>query len=308
MLFRRLWYLLLLLVFYVFINIHFSTRNLNPDQSSISESRFHTNSSYEPKQYNEQFDNDDVVFLIITGKPNQDDRIPLQQQTWMRYTTQTYIFSETASGRLPLIVLPNITDSYASNGPKFWDALQWAWERFQNRAKWFAKVDDDTFVNVHEIYKLLKQKDARKFTVYGRCGEHFLPETHVSQETLPRNWTFVDGGAGTFISSYAMSLLNLHGFLNKSKVLERHGSTLFGFQDASFGEIIAEIARRETLRYNRTFTSPFICEDLRLQHQCDPKHPEAKFCLRHRCTTLHRCRKDLMLFWHRHFSARRLRT
>ncbi|CAF3661895.1 unnamed protein product [Rotaria socialis] len=290
------------LFLFVIIELDWKNENRKIVYTALNSFQINRGNSNEHEKYQVELDND-VIFLIMTGKPHQDRRVSLQQQTWMQYTAKTFIFSETASTLLPLIVLPNISDSYATAGPKFWDALQWAWKKFGHKTKWFVKIDDDTFVNVQEVWKLLKRKDATKLRVVGRCAVFSPPKSDIPKGGLPNEWTFVDGGAGMFINSYTMQLLNAYGFLNKSNVLQRHGEKLFEVQDTVFGEILTEIAHREAYRHKINFTSPFDCENERLQHACNPNHFETTHCLKLPCVTLHRCREQLMLYWHEQFHS-----
>ena len=112
--------------------------------------------------------------------------------TWMNQTkAKVYIFSETPSTSLPIIVLPDLEDSFQANTPKFWKALRYTWQHEGLRPRWYVKIDDDTFLNTKYLVEVVNANTQIRWqnrTVFGRGDSYdFAPGLRAP---------FIDGGSG----------------------------------------------------------------------------------------------------------------
>ncbi|KAL6067623.1 N-acetylgalactosaminide beta-1,3-galactosyltransferase, variant 3 [Balamuthia mandrillaris] len=100
---------------------------------------------------------DDILILVFTGR-NTRDRLHALLDTWLRHVPPTsfMVYSDEDNTFFPNVVNVGGVQEDHFMSTKVPNGILDAWRRFPSK-KWFYKVDDDTFVHVHNLVKALNQ-------------------------------------------------------------------------------------------------------------------------------------------------------
>lgn len=98
---------------------------------------------------------------------------------------------------LPLLALPRVDDSYPPQKKSFL-MLQHMWTAYGERFEWFLRADDDLYVRMDRLEKLLRSVDSRKPEYIGQAGRGNSEEFGLLSLEYDEN--FCMGGPGVIFS------------------------------------------------------------------------------------------------------------
>lgn len=154
-----------------------------------------------PKRYIES----DIVFLIYTGSTFYHTRTTAVRDTWLSRVTHKYIFGEVAYPTLPIVVIENTQDDYASNLRKVYDGLEIAFKKHGETAKFYFLSGCDTFVNVPHLLKRLANFDHTQPLLIG--GSPSNSKCYTKRKETQDTISYPSGGAGLLLSAQMMKLM-----------------------------------------------------------------------------------------------------
>ena len=105
------------------------------------------------------------------------------------------------------------------------EAFKYIHQHYLDKADWFLKADDDTYVIVENLRRLLKDHDSQKPIYFGRRFKPYIPQGYMS------------GGAGYVLSKEAVRRFVKEGLTNPSKCRVDHG----GAEDLEIGQCLQNV-------------------------------------------------------------------
>lgn len=146
-----------------------------------------------------------ILCAIKTGINHKETRIPVLEKTWTKHVDHLY-FSDYVDENYDMIKTTNKT-SYYGVGEKGINFLNMVKDIELNGQKildlydWIFYVDDDTFVNVNNLNKFIKEADNCK--VYGSIfnSEKDHDNPMYEKNIISKDSKFPSGGAGVLIGS-----------------------------------------------------------------------------------------------------------
>ncbi|XP_067875650.1 beta-1,3-N-acetylglucosaminyltransferase lunatic fringe-like isoform X2 [Heterodontus francisci] len=150
----------------------------------------------------------DIFIAIKTTHKFHKSRLELLLETWIsRVWEQTYIFTDDEDEELKIrtghrVINTNCSSAHSRQALSCKMAAEYD-VFIASRLKWFCHVDDDNYVNVHALLKLLSSFPPTQ-DIY--VGKPSLDRPIEASEKLPNNKTksvffwFATGGAGFCIS------------------------------------------------------------------------------------------------------------
>eukprot|EP00041_Stephanoeca_diplocostata_P020239 m.450553 g.450553 ORF g.450553 m.450553 type:complete len:580 (+) comp21513_c0_seq1:170-1909(+) len=133
-----------------------------------------------------------ILCWVLTYPDAHDTKAVAVNRTWgARCDFLLFVTSETPRNGLPSVVVdlhgPEARD-------KIWNKTKNAWkyvfEHYHDKADWFVKADDDTYINMDNLRQFLLPKNASQPTYYGRPFKH---AGHLSH-------SYYSGGSGIVFS------------------------------------------------------------------------------------------------------------
>ncbi|XP_052786213.1 glycoprotein-N-acetylgalactosamine 3-beta-galactosyltransferase 1-like isoform X2 [Mya arenaria] len=134
-----------------------------------------------------------VLCWVMTLPANHFTRAEHVKNTWGGRCNILLFMSTGREDALPTVVLP-VEEGREHLWMKTKMAFKHVYEHFRDKADWFLKADDDTYVIVENLRYMLKDKDAMKPVYFGR---HFK---------AGKGKGFMSGGAGYVLSKRALTL------------------------------------------------------------------------------------------------------
>ncbi|XP_072319903.1 beta-1,3-N-acetylglucosaminyltransferase lunatic fringe-like [Eucyclogobius newberryi] len=177
-------------------------------QKLTRERRATTAGSSSPPRVREQLSPADLFIAVKTTGRFHGSRLELLLETWMsRSMAQTFVFTDAEDPRLRLRLgahLINTPCSGAHTRQALSCKMSQEYDAFlRSSRKWFCHVDDDNYVNVEALLKLLSQHQHTQDVYLGRPSTgRPLQASLGTQTTAPqevRFW-FATGGAGFCLS------------------------------------------------------------------------------------------------------------
>jgi len=149
-----------------------------------------------------------ILCAIKTGINHKESRIPVLEETWTKHIDYLY-FSDYEDTRYDMIKTTN-NSTYVGAGEKGINFLNMLKDIECDDGKildvydWIFYVDDDTYVNVHNLVEFAKTAD--KFKVYGYIfdSEKNPDNPMYERKIISRESRFPSGGAGVLIGSKAL--------------------------------------------------------------------------------------------------------
>lgn len=153
-----------------------------------------------------------VQFNVITTQ-HLPDRVDTVLSTWGKNVTDIVFYSDHEDVNKKIIKTTTSvnTGQYDSCPEKLYNRLKQI--KQNNTYDWYIFVDDDTFVNVNNLYSFLKT--AKKEENYGS----------------PANWGHPQGGAGFILSSVILDKIFLKNFADYESTRFSDEFIGFIFQD-----------------------------------------------------------------------------
>ncbi|GAM24835.1 hypothetical protein SAMD00019534_080100 [Acytostelium subglobosum LB1] len=134
-----------------------------------------------------------VTFVVLTSDVFKETRTKAVRETWAKRAVdmgwRVFYYSETDMGSPHDTIATHESDaSSLGNDIKQWKAWKHAQKCCSHRSDFYIKVDDDTYVNVERMEKMLLPYDPESVAILGQCiGTPWNPKP------------FCGGGAGIIL-------------------------------------------------------------------------------------------------------------
>ncbi|KAL7011904.1 hypothetical protein ACKWTF_014507 [Chironomus riparius] len=144
---------------------------------------------YSPSKICESHDDNLQLIIMVTSAPGNFKARNAIRKTWGQLSsTETAKLVFIVGSSIPKnekklndenakhadLIHGNFVDSYFNLTLKTISMLEWVINNCRN-AKFILKADDDTFINVNKLLKLLKPRMSDTKTIYGRVGTGWTP-------------------------------------------------------------------------------------------------------------------------------------
>ncbi|XP_054620644.1 glycoprotein-N-acetylgalactosamine 3-beta-galactosyltransferase 1 [Dunckerocampus dactyliophorus] len=126
----------------------------------------------------------------MTGPKNLESRTKHIQETWAE-RCDTVLYMSSVKTDFPTVEL-NVNEGRENLYWKTIRAFQYIYQHHLHDADWFLKADDDTYVIVENLRRMLSQVDSEKALYLGRRFKPFVSQGYMS------------GGAGYVLSKEAL--------------------------------------------------------------------------------------------------------
>ncbi|KAJ8959070.1 hypothetical protein NQ318_022326, partial [Aromia moschata] len=199
-----------------------------------------------------------VLCWIMTGPKNHEKRAKHVKATWGKRCNVLLFMSSKEDESLPAIALP-VKEGRNNLWLKTKEAFKHIYKHYYDKADWFLKADDDTYVILENLrYMLMPHKPTE--AVYFGC--RFKP--YVKQG-------YMSGGAGYVLSKEALKRFIEIGLTNSTGCSRSNG----GAEDVEMGKCMEAVEvragdSRDSLGRGRFF--PFVPE-----HHLIPGHVSKNF-------------------------------
>lgn len=137
---------------------------------------------------------------VMTAKPFLAGRARAVYDTWGRDVPGRIAFFSSEGSRsahLPVIALPGVDDRYPPQKKSFM-MLHYMYEHYIDRFEWFARTDDDVYINTEKLERLLRSVDSSKPQFIGQAGKGNSEEFGLLSLEFDEN--FCMGGPGVILS------------------------------------------------------------------------------------------------------------
>ncbi|XP_012278508.1 chondroitin sulfate synthase 1 [Orussus abietinus] len=141
---------------------------------------------------------------VMTAQKYLSTRAKAVYETWGSEVPGKIAFFSSESSRvpsncpdLPLVPLPTVDDSYPPQKKSFL-MLQYMWKNYGDRFEWFFRADDDVYVRMDQLEKLLRSVDSRRNRYIGQAGRGNSEEFGLLSLEYDEN--FCMGGPGVVLS------------------------------------------------------------------------------------------------------------
>ena len=165
-----------------------------------------------------------VLCWVMTSPSNIVTKARHIKVTWGRRCNKLVFMSSEPEPTLPAIGLPVIEGRNSLWG-KTKEAFRYIYNNHMDDADWFLKADDDTYVIVENLRKMLMDHDADEPAYYGR---RFKPYIHQG---------YMSGGAGYVLSKSAVKRFVEIGLTDTYKCRQDDG----GAEDLELGTCMQNI-------------------------------------------------------------------
>ncbi|XP_070566064.1 glycoprotein-N-acetylgalactosamine 3-beta-galactosyltransferase 1-like [Ptychodera flava] len=150
------------------------------------------------------------ILCFIPTTPDNGERLTAVRETWgKRVDKMLFLSSETNQNQT--IISLNVTEGRHFLWGKVKAAFKYIYKHHINDADWFMKADDDTYVIVENLRKMLERENTTQLMLFG--------DRVKNPNNL--NVTHADGGAGYVISKATLRKLVEVGLKNASLCSQR---------------------------------------------------------------------------------------
>ncbi|XP_052245939.1 glycoprotein-N-acetylgalactosamine 3-beta-galactosyltransferase 1-like [Dreissena polymorpha] len=164
-----------------------------------------------------------VLCWVMTNPSNHALKAQHVKATWGKRCNILLFMSSAADSSLPTVVL-SVTESRDTLWAKTKLAFKHVYENYLDKADWFLKSDDDTYVIVENLRYLLEDKNATKPIFFGREFKPYVKNGYMS------------GGAGYVLSKESLKRF-YNGLGDSSKCRQDAG----GAEDLEMGKCLQEV-------------------------------------------------------------------
>ncbi|KAG5890767.1 hypothetical protein JTB14_016504 [Gonioctena quinquepunctata] len=190
---------------------------------------------------NKLFDEVRILCWIMTGPKNHEKRAKHVKNTWGKRCNILLFMSSVEDESLPAVALP-VSEGRNNLWLKTKEAFKYVYKHYYNKADWFLKADDDTYVILENL----------RFKPYVKQG-------------------YMSGGAGYVLSKEALKRFVEIGLTNSTGCSKANG----GAEDVEMGKCMEALHvragdSRDSLGRGRFF--PFVPE-----HHLIPGHVSKNF-------------------------------
>lgn len=146
----------------------------------------------------------------MTSKDFLTDRAKAVFDTWGKEVPGRLAFFSSEgsfSEGLPLVPLKGVDDRYPPQKKSF-RMLYYMYEHYINRFEWFARADDDVYINTRKLGKFLRSIDSSKPQFIGQAGKGNTEEFGLLSLEFDEN--FCMGGPGVIFSRETLKRVAPH--------------------------------------------------------------------------------------------------
>ncbi|XP_045478110.1 glycoprotein-N-acetylgalactosamine 3-beta-galactosyltransferase 1-like isoform X1 [Harmonia axyridis] len=234
---------------------HLAGPTMDPGDHSAEE-EFHQMEDREVA--NRMYNKVRILCWVMTGPSNHEKRAKHVKNTWGKRCNIILFMSSKEDASLPAVALP-VGEGRDNLWAKTKEAFKYVYNNYKDKADWFMKADDDTYVVLENLrYMLLPHKSSEP--IYFGCK--FKP--YVKQG-------YMSGGAGYVLSREALNRFVEVGLTNTTGCSKKHS----GAEDVEMGKCMEALNvvagdSRDPMGRGRFF--PFVPE-----HHLIPGHVNKDF-------------------------------
>ncbi|XP_071121222.1 glycoprotein-N-acetylgalactosamine 3-beta-galactosyltransferase 1-like [Mytilus edulis] len=163
-----------------------------------------------------------VLCWVMTSPRNLEKKALHVKNTWGKRCNILLFMSSVSNLTFPAIGL-NVSEGRKHLTEKTILAFKYVYEHYRDKADWFMKADDDTYVILENLRYFLKDYNTSDPVYFGK---HF---------TYPTKQEYMSGGAGYVLSKEALTRYVMKG--NDSTVCKQHGPN----EDVTMGECMGKV-------------------------------------------------------------------
>ena len=146
-----------------------------------------------------EFDPQDLTIAVKTYSKNYKTRLPLIIGTWLVDSPKTRFFTHSKKGTDKLELLDFVDVGFKNTGGGHCEKVQYIMKHFfyYEQSYWLGIVDDDTFINIERLGKILScHEPAWEAVVIG--------ERYGYLQSNGYGYSYISGGGGIFMSRKAV--------------------------------------------------------------------------------------------------------
>ncbi|CAL8127789.1 unnamed protein product [Orchesella dallaii] len=167
-----------------------------------------------------------VLCWIMTSSSNHKTKAIHVKRTWGKRCNILLFMSTANDTELPSVALNNVKEGRDYLWAKTKEAFKYIYKNYFDKADWFLKADDDTYVIMENLRLFLKDKDS-KAPIYFGCKF----KEPIKQQI------YMSGGAGYVLSKEALKRFVQKAIPNKEKCWKSHG----GAEDRQMGRCLQNV-------------------------------------------------------------------
>lgn len=216
----------------------------------IKRNNFMFNRDHEPIQEEKNL----IYIGVMTAQEFLETRARSTHLTWAKslpgkinFFSRSNSFSDI---QLPLVSLPGVDDAYPPQKKSF-RMLKYMYENYLDKYEWFMRADDDVYIKVDELEKMLRSLNSSKALYIGQPG--FGTKKEFGKLRLQQKESFCMGGPGLIMSKETLRRIGPHlDFCYQNLVYSYH-------EDVEIGRCINKFANITcTLAYEVNFEIPIL--------------------------------------------------
>lgn len=195
-----------------------------------------------------RYQENEVAFVIYTGKPFYASRAKSVRDTWASRVTHYYFLSSEPDPYLPITIINNTGEDYQSNTKKIFYGLQSIYRQQQSmhsslRHKWYVLVGCDTYIHAPHLLKQLERYNfSQPYFIGGSTGESMCYEmSGKSYKSL-----YVGGNTAHILSAALVEALYPHLSVYIDSVWPQPNHTAAALSDVALSCLIF------SLKFNMT--------------------------------------------------------
>ena len=157
---------------------------------------------------------EDIAIFVCTCKKNKD-RANTIKETWAKRVPDIHYMTDEDTNELPNAV--NLGPiNYNQLSLKSWEIWKFAYKKYNNKKKWFLKIDDDSYLFLNNLVKTLSKYDYTKPWYMGDYDDWKKKIRFKPDEILAYEQTFgerlgdgywIGGGSGIVLSQDSLKQL-----------------------------------------------------------------------------------------------------
>lgn len=194
-----------------------------------------------------------VLCWVMTSPKNLEKKAIHVKKTWGKRCNILLFMSSVSNLTFPTIGL-NVSEGREHLTAKTVRAFKYVYEQYRDKADWFMKADDDTYVILENLRYFLKDYNTSDPVYFGQHFKPFITQGYLS------------GGAGYVLSKEALTRFATKG--NDSTVCRQHGSN----EDVDMGECMENIGVKVGSSIDALGRSRFHC--FVLEHHLRGNYPK----------------------------------
>ncbi|XP_018561221.1 glycoprotein-N-acetylgalactosamine 3-beta-galactosyltransferase 1-like [Anoplophora glabripennis] len=199
-----------------------------------------------------------VLCWIMTGPKNHEKRAKHVKATWGKRCNILLFMSSKEDDALPAVALP-VNEGRNNLWVKTKEAFKYVYKHYYDKADWFLKADDDTYVILENLRYMLMPYKASEAIYFGCRFKPYVKQGYMS------------GGAGYVLSKEALKRFVEIGLTNSTGCSKSNS----GAEDVEMGKCMEAVQvkagdSRDSMGRGRFF--PFVPE-----HHLIPGHVAKSF-------------------------------